>query len=110
MRLAQERHTTKPKQVKLTESVKADIVIWPKKFMVAENNLETLYAQLENSTDKIQSFLEQNGIGKEVVSFSAPFINDKLAQQYGDQGSIKFPTQQCRPSPFIRITFRLCGR
>ena len=68
----------------------ADIVIWPIKFMVAENDLEKLYAEVEDSTVKIENFLMQNGIATEEVSFSAPFINDKLAQQYGGQGGIKF--------------------
>ena len=37
---------------------KADIVIWPIQFTVADNNLEQLYNSIEVSSDLINDFLE----------------------------------------------------
>ena len=62
----------------------ADIVIWPIQFTAAENNLEALYVLIDSSTSKIIDFLSARGIGKEEISFGAPAITDKSAQQYGD--------------------------
>ena len=40
--------------------VKADIVIWPIEFTVADNNLENLYQTIDVNTAKIKGFLEKN--------------------------------------------------
>jgi hypothetical protein len=61
----------------------ADIVIWPIQFTQASNDLEALYVTIEANTSKIKEFLIENGIGEVDISFSAPAINDKSAQQYG---------------------------
>ena len=61
----------------------ADIVIWPIKFTVVGNQLEKLYTAIDDSSAKIRTFLEKYGINKGNISFSVPFINDKVAQQYG---------------------------
>ena len=63
--------------------VKADIVIWPIEFTVADNNLEQLYQTIDTNTSKIKTFLEKHAIQSEEISFSSPAINDKTAQQYG---------------------------
>ena len=63
--------------------VKADIVIWPIEFTVADNNLEQLYQTIDSNTAKIKSFLEKHAIQSEEISLSSPAINDKTAQQYG---------------------------
>ncbi len=63
--------------------VKADIVIWPIEFTVADNNLENLYKVIDSNTSKIKNFLEKNSIKSDEISFSSPAINDKTAQQYG---------------------------
>lgn len=68
----------------------ADIVIWPIKFMLAGNDLEQIYNSIDSSTAKIQTFLEQNDIARNEISFAVPFINDKLAQQYGGQDRAEF--------------------
>lgn len=62
---------------------KADIVIWPIEFTLADNNLEQLYRTIDNHTFKIKSFLEINNIRTDEISFSSPAITDKTAQQYG---------------------------
>ncbi len=62
--------------------VKADIVIWPIEFTVADNNLEHLYQTIDTNTSKIKAFLEKNAVQSEEITFSSPAINDKTAQQY----------------------------
>ncbi len=62
--------------------VKADIVIWPIEFTVADNNLENLYQTIDTNTSKIKAFLEKNAVQSEEITFSSPAINDKTAQQY----------------------------
>jgi len=74
----------------------ADIVIWPIQFTAAENNLEALYVLIDNSTSKIIDFLSAKGISKEEISFGAPAITDKSAQQYGDgsRGEFRYTAVQ----------------
>ncbi len=62
---------------------KADIVIWPIEFTLADNDLERLYRTIDDYTFKIKSFLEINNIRSDEISFSSPAITDKTAQQYG---------------------------
>ena len=61
----------------------ADIVIWPIEFTAADNDLESLYRRIDNYTQKIKFFLENNRISVNEISFSSPSITDKTAQQYG---------------------------
>lgn len=61
----------------------ADIVIWPIEFALADNDLERLYRRIDDYTHKIKAFLESNAIKAQEISFSAPSITDKTAQQYG---------------------------
>jgi hypothetical protein len=61
---------------------KADIVIWPIEFTLADNDLEQLYRTIDSHTFKIKSFLEVNNIRSDEISFSPPSITDKTAQQY----------------------------
>ncbi len=69
---------------------KADIVIWPIQFTVADNNLEQLYGSIEISSDQINAFLVKNGISVDEITFSAPAITDKSAQQYGNNARAEF--------------------
>lgn len=69
---------------------KADIVIWPIQFMVANNNLEKLYGVIESSTINIKDFLEMNGISSSEISLSSPAITDKSAQRYGNNAKAEF--------------------
>lgn len=61
----------------------ADVVIWPIQYTVADNNLERVYKKLSESRDMVIDFLESKGIEENELSFSTPFLTDKLAQQYG---------------------------
>lgn len=68
----------------------ADIVIWPIQFSTASNDLEALYQAIDQSTQKIRTFLEAAGVAPGEISVSAPSITDKSAQQYGNQARAEF--------------------
>lgn len=68
----------------------ADVVIWPIQFSAASNDLEELYRAIDISTQKIQSFLVEAGVPSNEISFAAPAITDKSAQQYGNQAKAEF--------------------
>jgi uncharacterized protein len=62
----------------------ADIVIWPIQFTAADNDLSALYQTVASSSEKIQKFLQAQGIEAGAISVSLPSITDKSAQQYGN--------------------------
>lgn len=68
----------------------ADIVIWPIEFTVADNDLGRLYQTMDDNTQRIKSFLESRGIQSQEITFNAPSINDKTAQQYGGGPAPKY--------------------
>ena len=68
----------------------ADIVIWPIQFAFADNDLPKLYNQVDSSTAKIISFLQEHGINADEITANSPAITDKSAQQYGDGQNAKF--------------------
>ena len=68
----------------------ADIVIWPVQFTEANNDLGGLYNSIENSTNKIKTFLEKQGIQPSEISLSSPAITDKSAQRYGNSAPAEF--------------------
>lgn len=72
------------------KEVMADLVIWPIQFSVASNNLKQLYESLESNANSISEFLESNGIASEDITFTAPSITDKSAQQWGNDGRAEF--------------------
>ncbi|MDG3088047.1 SIMPL domain-containing protein [Vibrio hannami] len=61
----------------------ADIVIWPIRFNVADNELASLYKTIDQQSSSIRDFLTDNGINADEITLSAPSITDKSAQQYG---------------------------
>lgn len=65
--------------------VAADVAVWPIRFSVAANELDQLYADLEQQTRAVNSFLYRAGFTQTEVTASAPIVNDRLAQQYGNQ-------------------------
>jgi hypothetical protein len=68
----------------------ADVVIWPIQFTEAGNELEKLYNSIEDSTSKIQGFLEGHGIASTEISFMSPAITDKSAQRYSNNAKPEF--------------------
>ncbi|WP_193162598.1 SIMPL domain-containing protein [Microbulbifer hainanensis] len=63
--------------------VPADIVIWPIQFTAASNDLTALYQDIAASSERIEKFLQAQGIKPGEISKSMPGITDKIAQQYG---------------------------
>ncbi|WP_086984410.1 SIMPL domain-containing protein [Vibrio aphrogenes] len=72
------------------KEVAADVVIWPIQFTLASNDLQDLYRQVDRNTEKIKAFLLLKGVAPEEISFSAPNIVDKSAQQWGDSSRAEF--------------------
>lgn len=66
----------------------ADIVIWPIRFSIAENDLQKLYATLDSHTEKVQQFLSERGIKPEEITIAPPAITDKSARQYNQNRSL----------------------
>lgn len=68
----------------------ADIVIWPIQFTAVGNDLENLYSSIDQSSERIQTFLQNAGIKLEEISVSTPAIVDKSAHQYGNESTLLF--------------------
>ncbi|PKD42848.1 SIMPL domain-containing protein [Rhodohalobacter barkolensis] len=68
----------------------ADIVIWPIQFTEAGNSLDGTYQALENSADKVRSFLTDSGIEEDEISFSTPLLTDRSAQLYGGNENFQY--------------------
>lgn len=77
----------------------ADIVIWPIQFNVAGNDLTDLYNSIEAGSSEIKSFLTENNIQPDEITFSSPAITDKSAQQYSSNLKAEF-----RYSAFQTVT------
>ena len=70
--------------------VEADIVVWPIRFTVADNDLGKLYQSIELASSKIRRYLQERGIQSEEISSAPPSITDKSAQQYGNNAPAPF--------------------
>lgn len=70
--------------------VPADIVIWPIQFTVADNDLSSLYANIEKQSQQIGDFLQKHGLAVGDISYSAPAITDKSAQAYGNNNGVAY--------------------
>ncbi len=64
------------------KEVPADIVLWPIHFSSAENDLATLYLDIENDAQDIVNFLKTSGFKPEEITIAPPKIGDKLSQGY----------------------------
>ena len=63
----------------------ADIVIWPIRYTLSSNELNSLYAELDNSKALVYAFLQQQGIANEDISIGAPVTEDKSTYAYSGQ-------------------------
>lgn len=68
----------------------ADIVIWPIQFTEAGNSLDEVYTSLENSAQKVKSYLMEKGVAESEISFNMPVLTDKSAQRYGGNSDSEF--------------------
>ncbi|QYJ92492.1 SIMPL domain-containing protein [Shewanella spartinae] len=64
--------------------VKADTAIWPIRFTQVDNDLNTLYQEVQSKTDKVIAFLIKQGFTQDEISSSLPSIEDRQAQGYVD--------------------------
>ena len=68
----------------------ADIVIWPIQFVVADNDLTSIYRSLDEQSASIRQFLAEKGLAEDEISLSVPSITDKSAQSYGNTNNTQF--------------------
>ncbi|HLE57646.1 MAG TPA: SIMPL domain-containing protein [Rhodothermia bacterium] len=64
--------------------VPADVAIWPIRFVVAGNDLDALYADVEKKLASVLAFVRAAGFEEQEISVAAPAIMDRQAQAYGD--------------------------
>ncbi len=64
---------------------KADIVLWPIKFVTTDTDLFSLNKKIENNSNIIIDFLKKNGIEDSEITLQAPSIVDKLANEYSNR-------------------------
>lgn len=78
------------------KEVAADVVIWPIQFISADNDLQALYKAIDENTNKIKAFLNDNGIASSDITVSPPSIIDKSAQQWssGDGAEFRYSATQ----------------
>lgn len=68
----------------------ADIVVWPIQYTAAGNDLQEVYASLEENGNKVREFLESHGLSEDEVSMDSPLVTDRSAQRYGGDESARF--------------------
>lgn len=66
------------------KEVKADKVIYPIKYLVLGNDIQELNAQVNAKNDILSSYLRENGISGDEITFSAPFVSDTRTE-YGER-------------------------
>ena len=64
--------------------VPADKVTWSIGTKVTGNDLPLLYESINQQTDKIKSFLKQNGRDEKEITVNPPTINDLEAREWGE--------------------------
>ena len=66
----------------------ADVVIWPIKFNVVDNDLDALFAAIEEKAGKINRFLKLHGFAEKDISLGAPKIVDRQAETYSKEAPL----------------------
>lgn len=64
------------------KEVEADKVTWPIQTKELGDDLQQLYRNINVTTDKVKTFLKQNGIKEEEISVGAPVVRDLNAEMY----------------------------
>lgn len=62
--------------------VKADHVIWPITYKTTGNELQAIYADVNQVSARVEDFLVSNGIDRKDISVSAPQIVDLKSERY----------------------------
>lgn len=68
-----------------TQEVVADHVIWPIVIRDIDNDLQSLYASINEKTGSVVGFLKSNGIGDDDISITAPTVTDRKAYEYANE-------------------------
>ena len=66
------------------KEVKANVAIWPINFTEVDNNLPKLYETVQKKTDRVVTFLKEQGFNDSEITVSLPSIEDRQAQGYVD--------------------------
>lgn len=69
---------------------KADIVLWPIKFVIPDNDFFKLNENIEKNTKIILEFLKKSGISDDEITVQSPSITDKLASDYSNSRDIEY--------------------
>ena len=64
--------------------VKADFVIWPIVYKEVGNDLSAIHDAVQAKNATLAKFLQDNGIEKSEITWSAPEIEDVQGERYGD--------------------------
>ncbi len=62
--------------------VKADLALWPIRFVATGNNVEGVQAQIAVSTKAVIKFLKSEGFSDDEISVESPEVTDRMAQAY----------------------------
>ena len=74
---------------------KADLALWPIRFVAADNDLLRAQAKITDSAEKVRAFLTKNGIDAAGVEVQQYNVVDTQANQYGSRDSaVRFIIQQ----------------
>jgi uncharacterized protein len=74
---------------------KADLALWPIRFVASDNNLALAQTRITESADKVRAFLTRNGIDATGVEVQQYNVVDTQANQYGSRDTaVRFIIQQ----------------
>lgn len=71
------------------KEVKADKVIYPIKYIVLGDDIQTLYDQVTQKNAILMAYLRENGISEDEITVSAPFVTDTRTE-YGERKPYNF--------------------
>jgi hypothetical protein len=62
--------------------VKADLALWPIRFVVTGNDLAAVQAKVKQDSQTVTEFLRKHGFDDESIAVESPQVTDLLAQTY----------------------------
>lgn len=69
-------------------AVKADLAVWPLRFVATGNDLGAVQRKIETDTGLVRDFLAANGFAPDAFESQSLQVTDRLAQQY-QQGQVE---------------------
>ena len=61
-------------------TVRADLAIWPMRFVATGNDLTAVHARLAADADKVAEFLVRNGLARDSIELQSLEVTDLMAQ------------------------------